>query len=194
MDTPETPPAAGQPPAAPQTSKVGAHSGPRPPVVTHSSADAAPADAAPAGAPLTQRDEAPRSFPKRLRVRKRGHFMRIQREGARLATPCFLVHARSNGGAPVRLGITASKKVGKAHERNRAKRLTREAFRHSPLRAMEGFDLVLIIKQESPPTALAPLIAELAALGDEVARALAQRGGRGAPQGRGRGAPPRRRG
>jgi ribonuclease P protein component len=189
VDTPETPPAAGQPPAAPQTSKVRAQSEPKPPPVTHRSAGQPHA-----GELVAPSDRSSRSFPKRLRVRKRGHFMRIQREGARLATPSFLVHARLNGGAPVRLGITASKKVGKAHERNRAKRLTREAFRHSPLRVMEGFDLVLIIKQESPPTALAPLIAELAALGDEVGRALAQRGGRGAPQGRGRGAPPRRRG
>jgi len=58
--------------------------------------------------------------------------------------------------------------VGKAHDRNRYKRLTREAFRRSALKGMRGYDVVLVIKQESPPTQLSSLIDELEALAERL--------------------------
>lgn len=94
--------------------------------------------------------------------------MRTQREGARYVSRSFFAHVRASGRGPVKIGITASKKVGKAHDRNRYKRLTREAFRLSELRALRGYELVLVIKQESPPTQLSALIAELEALAERL--------------------------
>jgi len=52
--------------------------------------------------------------------------------------------------APIatRLGITASRKVGNAVHRNRAKRLVREAFRATRDLWWPGLDVVVIVKNE----------------------------------------------
>ena len=70
------------------------------------------------------------SFPKSLRILSRKYFQRLITEGIRL--PCkvlFLQYSKSK--PPTRLGITVSKKYGKAHDRNRFKRLVREVFREN---------------------------------------------------------------
>ena len=111
------------------------------------------------------------SFPKRVRLRQRRQFMRAQREGIRVKSESFFAYVKPTRAKVVRLGITASKKVGKAHERNRCKRLVREAFRHSELRSMAGFDVVVVVRQESPPRRLDALTGELNKLAQ---RALTQ--------------------
>jgi ribonuclease P protein component len=62
----------------------------------------------------------------------------------------FLIEARTVDNAPnglARLGITASRKVGGAVVRNRAKRLVREAFRSTRDLWLPGIDLVVIVKK-----------------------------------------------
>lgn len=51
----------------------------------------------------------------------------------------------ANGRAWGRLGIAATRKLGGAVERNRAKRLIREIFRHNKL--APGFDVVVVPKR-----------------------------------------------
>jgi ribonuclease P protein component len=101
------------------------------------------------------------SFPKAVRLRVRRQFLRTQREGARYTSESFFAYIKPTKSQRVKLGITASKKVGKAHDRNRYKRLAREAFRLSELRQLSGYDLVLVIRQESPPQGLSTLLLEL---------------------------------
>jgi ribonuclease P protein component len=74
------------------------------------------------------------SFPKSLRILFRGQFQKINREGKRFSGKT--VYFQYQEGSPqhadkTRLGITVSKKYGKAHDRNRFKRVVREAFRES---------------------------------------------------------------
>lgn len=105
------------------------------------------------------------SFPQRVRLRKRGLFLRAQRRGVRVhQRTIFGYLCPTSARRAVRIGITVSKKVGRAHQRNRIKRLIREAFRQSAVRHMSGFDLVVIAKKESPPRELNAIISELEAL------------------------------
>jgi ribonuclease P protein component len=69
-------------------------------------------------------------FPRSNRLRRRSDFLRIQASRVRVQARLFiaLLDCRPDSG-PCRLGIVASRKVGGAVERNRAKRLVREAFR-----------------------------------------------------------------
>jgi len=59
-----------------------------------------------------------------------------------------------------RLGITASRKVGNAVQRNRAKRLLREAFRCIRTELPSGIDLVVIVRQGIGARTLADVVAE----------------------------------
>jgi ribonuclease P protein component len=83
------------------------------------------------------------------RLRKRADFVRVQRDGAVVRTPHFimLLCAQEGDRGPTRLGIVATKKIGNAVVRNRAKRLCRECFRLSPAFLPSGLDLVVIPKQ-----------------------------------------------
>ncbi len=68
------------------------------------------------------------SFPKTLRILSKKYFQKLNSEGARLAGKVlFFQHYKVK--PPTRLGLTVSKKYGKAHDRNRFKRLIREVFR-----------------------------------------------------------------
>lgn len=61
---------------------------------------------------------------------------------------------------PARLGVTATRKIGGAVQRNRIKRLVREAFRLEPTLLPAGIDLVVVAKGGAPALALADVQAE----------------------------------
>ncbi len=88
------------------------------------------------------------SFGRDKRLRKRADFVRVQKEGASVRTPHFvmLVAARADVAGPARLGIVATKKIGGAVVRNRIKRLCRECFRLTPEMLPKGIDLVVIAR------------------------------------------------
>ena len=71
-------------------------------------------------------------FPKEARLRKRAEFLRVYEKGKRIEGRFMTVFILPNDRGLHRAGITATKKaIGKAHDRNRAKRLLRETFRLS---------------------------------------------------------------
>ena len=69
------------------------------------------------------------SFPKAARILKRSQYQKIFRHGKRFVGQLFAIDYRTGYAPRPRLGLTVSKKYGKAHERNRFKRVLREAFR-----------------------------------------------------------------
>ena len=72
------------------------------------------------------------SLPKEARLAKRAEFLRVYEQGKRIDGRYMTVFILPNNGEIQRLGVTATKKgIGKAHDRNRAKRLLRESFRLS---------------------------------------------------------------
>jgi len=79
------------------------------------------------GSPLLRFD-----LPKETRLAKRAEFLRVYEQGKRIEGRFMTVFILPNGRDLQRLGVTATKKaIGKAHDRNRAKRLLRESFRLS---------------------------------------------------------------
>ena len=71
-------------------------------------------------------------LPKETRLAKRAEFLRVYEQGKRIEGRYMTVFILPNGRDLQRLGVTATKKaIGKAHDRNRAKRLLRESFRLS---------------------------------------------------------------
>jgi len=81
-------------------------------------------------------------FPKTSRLLKRRQFQRVAKEGRRLAGRVVSIQFinRESTLSP-KLGITISKKFGKAHVRNRFKRVVREAFRESASQFPHGLEV-----------------------------------------------------
>ena len=102
------------------------------------------------------------AFPKARRLRRRGDFVRLHPSRARVHTPHFLLLIGEGPSveAAARLGVTVTRKVGSAVERNRVKRLVREAFRLDPGLLPNGVDVVVIAKDGAPTLALADVQAE----------------------------------
>ena len=68
----------------------------------------------------------------------------MQREGVRIRGRWLTLFVLPNGLDRSRLGIIATRRLGGAVRRNRAKRLMRELFRHD--RGKPGFDLVALLR------------------------------------------------
>ena len=99
---------------------------------------------------------------------KRAEFLHV-REGRYAARGAVVVQMRRpevTTVCPIRYGVTATKKVGNAVVRNRAKRRLREAARALlPIMGQPGFDYVLIARRKTH-------IRDWSDLLDDVRRAL----------------------
>jgi ribonuclease P protein component len=92
------------------------------------------------------------------RIRKRPDFERVYNQGLKTPGRFMTLFLLRNGSSVSRLGIAATRKLGGAVQRNRAKRLAREIFRrHKP---PPGLDLVVIPRREFLNVELASLEAE----------------------------------
>ena len=88
------------------------------------------------------------ALPAARRLRRRGEFERVFQAGRRAHGRYLTIVAATRSEPETRLGIVASRKIGGAVVRNRAKRLIREAFRHA-VGPRSATDLVVIAKPAS---------------------------------------------
>ena len=102
-------------------------------------------------------------FGSAVRLHSRREFLAVQEQGRRISGRYLTMLALPNSRGCYRLGIVASKRIGGAVKRNRAKRRLRDLFRHAnPDRQtaskQTGFDLVVIARRQlidAPHTRLA---------------------------------------
>ena len=89
---------------------------------------------------------------RRRRLSRSGEFDRVYREGSSNATRYLVLYSfprRSESDSEeVRLGVSASRKLGGAVARNRAKRVMREAFWSLAEKLPEQHDFVLVARPE----------------------------------------------
>lgn len=98
---------------------------------------------------------------------RRADFLRVAATRRRCVTPGLILQVAplpdaQRADAPLRVGYTASKKVGNAVARNRSKRRLREAVaKIMPQYAREGLDYVLIAREETTARPFDQLLADL---------------------------------
>lgn len=83
----------------------------------------------------------------RFRLRDSRDFDRLRREGSAYPHRLMLLSIGANGLAHNRYGFIISKPIGKAVQRNRVRRLLREAVRHLHPHLKTGYDVVLIARR-----------------------------------------------
>jgi ribonuclease P protein component len=95
-------------------------------------------------------------------VRKRADFELIYKTGFKRSGRLMTMFTRDRDTGPARLGIAATRKMGAAVERNRAKRLVRELFRHHKPEGAR--DVVVVPRREMLDVPYARLEAEFCSL------------------------------
>ena len=86
------------------------------------------------------------SFRPAEHVRKRAEFELIYQTGFKRSGRLMTLFTRAREAGAARLGIAATRKMGGAVERNRAKRVVREVFRHH--KPAGAIDVVVIPRRE----------------------------------------------
>jgi ribonuclease P protein component len=101
------------------------------------------------------------------RIRRRPDFERVYNDGARINGRFLTLFVLTTSRPTPRFGVAATRKLGNAVERNRAKRLAREIFRRHKI--VGGYDIVVVARREM-------LDAPFSSLEADYDRALERRG------------------
>ncbi len=131
--------------------------------------------------------EAPRQrfglhMPRWMRLARRGDFQRVYREGSRARGGFFTVVAAPNPRGETRLGLSIGRRVFRgAVDRNRLRRLIREAFRLEYECLPKGFDLIAVGSEPAARPTLEEARRELVRAAERAARRSRERLESGAP-------------
>ena len=95
------------------------------------------------------------------KINQNRDFRRAYSKGKYAAHPLIVTYAVKNRRGETRIGITASKKVGNAVQRNRARRVITAAFMPVQEQIKKGYDIVLVARARTPlakSTQIAPVL------------------------------------
>ncbi len=76
-------------------------------------------------------------------------FRRLYNRGISITDPALVIYYRKNRAGICRIGITTSKKIGNAVERNRSKRVLVEAFRSVCPAIIPQYDIVFVARSKT---------------------------------------------
>ncbi|MDR3275595.1 MAG: ribonuclease P protein component [Treponema sp.] len=99
----------------------------------------------------------PFRFPRGERLKRRGDIQRVFKCGKAASGAGAKLFVLENGLPHNRIAFSFARKFGNAVERNRARRLGREAYRHLRSSLKSGFDLVLLVYPGKGPEQLRSL-------------------------------------
>ena len=95
---------------------------------------------------------------------KLNHIFRRLYHTSGFADGLLVLYARKNRTDTNRVGITVSKKLGKAHVRNRARRRIREVYRLNEGQFQPGWDIVIVARSRAVEAPFEKLTASLLTL------------------------------
>ncbi len=105
---------------------------------------------------------------RQFRLRKQADYQRVRQGGRSWAHPLVILSAVRNTLDHPRIGLVVSRKLGGAVQRNRVRRVLREALRTHLPRLQAGWDLVVVAR--APLAGLKRQAVEVA-LGEVLSRA-----------------------
>lgn len=85
-----------------------------------------------------------------IKLNQNRDFVRLYKRGQSLVSPILVTYCAKNRKGNTRVGVTATKKVGGAVQRNRAKRVIRAAYRGLGVTLTPGFDYVFVARGRTP--------------------------------------------
>lgn len=80
-------------------------------------------------------------------LKRNKDFNRVYSKGKSYVSPAVVVYVMKNYKKGIRIGITTSKKIGKAVQRNRARRVIKEAYRQIESKISGNFDIVFVARK-----------------------------------------------
>ena len=82
-------------------------------------------------------------------LKMNGDFRRLYNRGKAVTNPALVMYYMKNRAGICRIGITTGKKIGNAEERNRSRRIIREAFR-AVIKDVDGsYDFVFVARSKT---------------------------------------------
>lgn len=83
-------------------------------------------------------------FEKKFRLLSASDFSELKVGSLSFKKPSVIIYYKKNSFNQTRIGLSVPKKLGKAHDRNRLKRIIREYFRNSDYKLL-GYDILFVV-------------------------------------------------
>ncbi len=85
-----------------------------------------------------------------LTIKENWQFQRAYKRGKSFVSPVVVTYIVKNNTNNLQIGITTSKKIGKAVQRNRCRRIIRAAFYELLPDIKNGYDIVFVARAKTP--------------------------------------------